>query len=205
MNWSREGCTIWRPRSPDSQDFRMEEAAFRNGKPRLAATVIRRSAYGVCRVSDFLPAFWRLLVENPRQLGYKPGIGIALTVLHCAPPPSFARMERLPLRVNPRLAQILGIDAAELQVCELGGAPSLRCEWQKPSAADQSIVLRIHARTGVPLAETSIRVAQGDRAFETDELAFLAMEGYAHLKSTDRREVENRVWSRRAYATASVS
>jgi hypothetical protein len=68
-----------------------------------------------------------------------------------------------------------------------------------------SIVVRVHARTGVPLAVSSVRLTRGDRAFETPPVTMLAMEGYAHLKPADRRLVEDRVWSRRAYATASAA
>ncbi len=115
-------------------------------------------------------------------------------------------MELLPFRVESRLARALGIREGDLSVVlgEAGKLPSLRCELQRPVAANVSLVLRVHARSGIPLAFSSVDVSQGDRAFETRGLTLLAMEGYSHLAAADRQLVEGRVWSRRAYATAST-
>ena len=116
-------------------------------------------------------------------------------------------MELLPFRVESRLASVLGIKEGDLSVVlgEPGNLPGLRCELQRPVAANVSIVLRVHARTGIPLAYSSVDISRGDHTFETRDLTLFAMEGYSHLAPADRQIVESRVWSRRAYATASTA
>jgi hypothetical protein len=115
-------------------------------------------------------------------------------------------MERLPFRVESRLAGILGLEEGHLQLLDShGSAPALRCQWERPASDDASFVLRVHAGSGVPLASSPVKVARGESAFEARELAFVAMEGYSHLNPIERRQVEDRVWSRRAYATASAA
>lgn len=115
-------------------------------------------------------------------------------------------MERLPVRVEGRLARLLGMQAGDLSVVhgEPEDLPGLRCVLERPVAASVSIVLRVHTRTGIPLTHSSIEMSAGSRAFETQALTLLAMEGYSHLSRADRQIVEGRVWSRRAYATASI-
>ena len=114
-------------------------------------------------------------------------------------------MERLPLRVEGRLASVLGVKQGDICLVqgEVGELPALRCELPRPVTADTSIVLRVHASTGVPLATSTVTLSQGDRGFETKRMTLLAMEGYSHLARAERQLVEGRVWSRRAYATAS--
>jgi hypothetical protein len=116
-------------------------------------------------------------------------------------------VERLPFRVEGRLARVLGMQAGDLAVVQGGpdDLPSLRCVLPRPVTGKVSIVLRVHARTGIPLAYSSIEVSPGARGFETRALTLLAMEGYSHLAPADRQIVECRVWSRRAYATASIA
>ena len=115
-------------------------------------------------------------------------------------------MELLPFRVESRLARVLGIEDGDLSVVagEPGNLPRLRCALRRPATADVSIVLRVHARTGIPLGYSSVDVSRGDEGFETQGVTLLAMEGYSHLALADRQIVEERVWSRRAYATAST-
>jgi hypothetical protein len=115
-------------------------------------------------------------------------------------------MEPLPLRVDGRLARLLGIQGGELSVVQgaPGDLPNLRCVLRRPVTTGISLVLRIHARSGIPLAYSSVDVSRGDHAFETRGLTLFAMEGYSHLAPAERQIVEGRVWSRRAYATAST-
>jgi len=114
-------------------------------------------------------------------------------------------MEQMPFRVEGALARVLGMPAEGLFVVlgEPGELPSLRCVLQRPVTTDVSMVLRVHARTGIPLASLSVDMSRGDQVFETRGLTLLAMEGYSHLAAADRQAVESRVWSRRAYVTAS--
>ncbi len=116
-------------------------------------------------------------------------------------------LERLPLRVEGRLARLLVMEQRELSVLQ-GGAgelPDLRGVLAHSAPDAVSLVLRVHARNGIPLAQATVDVARGEQAFMTQGLTLFAMEGYSHLPDADRRMVEGRVWSRRAYATASVA
>jgi hypothetical protein len=115
-------------------------------------------------------------------------------------------MELLPLRVEKGLERVLGIQQSDLAVVAgPENLPRLRGELPRPIVADVSIVFRVHARTGVPLAYSRVNLSRGDRAFETPSMTLMAMEGYAHLAPAERLLVEGRVWSRRAYATASAA
>lgn len=115
-------------------------------------------------------------------------------------------IELLPFRVENRLATLLGTREADLTVVQEAAAvlPKLRCVLRQPAASDVSILLRVHTRSGIPLAVSSIDVSRGGQVFETPGVTLLAMEGYAHLAPAARHSVEARIWSRRAYATASA-
>jgi len=114
-----------------------------------------------------------------------------------------ARGPRLPLRVEGRLAELLGADGVDLLLVDRDDElPALRGAFGRAVPGDVCILLRVHARSGIPLAHARVTVARGEHAFETRDLTVYAMEGYAHLKAVERRAVEARVWSRRAYATA---
>jgi len=114
--------------------------------------------------------------------------------------------ERLPLRVEGRLASLLGMKAGDLQVCpgDPDELPTLRLALPRPVTVKVSLVVRVHSRSGIPLASAAIEMNPGDQAFETPRLTVLAMEGYAHLSRAERQLVERRVWSRRAFATGSA-
>jgi hypothetical protein len=116
-----------------------------------------------------------------------------------------ATTERLPWRVEGRLARALG-GAADLEICPPapGALPSVRCVLPRAVERKVSLTLRVHSRAGIPLAHASVEVQPGDSGFQTS-LALLAMEGYTHLSQRAREAVERRVWSRRAYATASAA
>src|SRR5262245_34080324 len=113
--------------------------------------------------------------------------------------------ERLPLRVEGRLARTLAVPN-HLEVCADTKAtlPKVRGVRTVPARTKVSLVLRIHSASGIPLAHASVDLQPGDRSFETP-VAALAMEGYRHLSPAARRGVESRVWSRRAFASASAS
>ena len=115
-------------------------------------------------------------------------------------------LDRLPLRIEGPLARILGAAAGEVTVLPRGAGtcPALRGELARSAPEHLSLVLRVHAPNGVPLAAIAADVAAGARTFETEAVRMLAMEGYSHLAETERRAVEDRVWSRRAYATVGV-
>ncbi len=112
--------------------------------------------------------------------------------------------EQLPWRVERRLVD-LGMPA-HLEVCPQpsGNLPNVRCVLPKPATGPLSLVLRVHSRAGIPLAQAFIDLKPGDRSFETP-LALMSMEGYRHLSQRARQDVERRVWSRRAFATGSVT
>ena len=116
-----------------------------------------------------------------------------------------ADFERLPWRVDGRLASVLG-DSADLRVCAYGpdALPGVRCVLPRPATTNVSLLVRVHSRAGIPLACATVGVNAGDCGFETP-MTLLAMEGYTHLSPRARRDVERRVWSRRAFATGSLS
>jgi len=117
------------------------------------------------------------------------------------------QIERLPFRVDSRAAQALGIGTGNLEVRPQGPGrlPALRCVLPRPATERVSLVLRVHSRMGIPFATASIEVQPGDQAFEALALTVLAMEGYSHLGRAERAEIERRVWSRRAFATGSMT
>jgi hypothetical protein len=114
-----------------------------------------------------------------------------------------ATTERLQWRVEGRLARVLG-GPADLEICPHapGARPTVRCTLPKAVERKVSFTVRVHSRAGIPLAHASVDVQPGDSGFQTP-LTLLAMEGYTHLGQRARDAVERRVWSRRAYATAS--
>jgi hypothetical protein len=116
-------------------------------------------------------------------------------------------MTQLPFRVESRLASLLGGQTGDIAIVqnEPGPLPRLRCQLAGPAAADVTLLVRVHTTSGIPVAYSRVDVARGARAFETENLTLFAMEGYSHLAPADRQNVEARVWSRRAYATASAS
>jgi hypothetical protein len=117
--------------------------------------------------------------------------------------PGADTLEQLPFRVDGPLASALGISAGHLEVRPRGSQdlPALRCVLPRPVRGPLSLVVRVHSKAGIPLAAAPVAIADGDSGFETTSLAMLAMEGYAHLDARERSAVEQRVWSRRAFAT----
>lgn len=112
-------------------------------------------------------------------------------------------MDLLPFQIEPGIRRVLGTDVPVLSVLAgpAGASPRLRGQLPRPASGPAFFVIRVHTRTGIPVATVPVHVSRGDRAFETDGLTFLAMEGYAHLSRADSIAVKDRVWSRRAYAT----
>jgi hypothetical protein len=115
-------------------------------------------------------------------------------------------MERLPLRLDERLARRLGCTTADLhvQADAAGSRPSIRCILPRPAREAASFVLRVHSRAGIPLAMAPVSMNFGEQEAAAGQLTILAMEGYAHLAEPERLAVEQRVWSRRAFAVASA-
>jgi hypothetical protein len=112
-------------------------------------------------------------------------------------------IERLPWRVERSLARLLELPDY-VEVSRTPERSSLRCVLARPSTVTISLVLRVHSQSGIPLASASVAVRPGDSSFEAP-VALIAMEGYTHLSPRARHEVENRVWSRSAYAVASAA
>jgi hypothetical protein len=115
-------------------------------------------------------------------------------------------LERLPLRLQGRLARVLGMDdgAVDVYFRAEDRRPLLRCVLPRPVSEKVSMIVRVHSAAGIPLASAPIELKVGDQAFEIEHVITLAMEGYAHLTPAERQIVERRVWSRRAYATGST-
>jgi hypothetical protein len=112
-------------------------------------------------------------------------------------------VERLPLRIDDRLRHAIDGDLHEIAVISgddecrrLTGTFSVRL------ARDLAFVVRVHSRAGIPLAVATVAADKGSEVFETSDLTFLGMEGYRHLSRAEARVVEGRVWTRRAFATA---
>ena len=113
--------------------------------------------------------------------------------------------EKLPLKADGAVARLIGrASEVHVQAGTAGELPKLRVVLPRPASARQSLMLRVHSRMGVPLAWAAADVQPGDQAVETATLTVLAMEGYSHLGRAEREAVEGRVWSRRAFATASL-
>jgi hypothetical protein len=110
------------------------------------------------------------------------------------------------LRMEPQLARVFGPEAPVISVAqpEPVGPPVLTGVLARPAAADSTVLLRVHAGNGIPLASASVHITRGARSFETRDWVFLAMEGYSHLSPAARQSVERRVWSRRAFVTGSI-
>jgi hypothetical protein len=116
-----------------------------------------------------------------------------------------ATSDRLAWRVERALARVIG-SPTDLELAENGDAALPLVRGFLPQAATRPITLtvKILSNAGIPLARAAVRLEAGDRAFETP-VTLLSMEGYAHLSDRARKDVERRVWSRRAYATGSVA
>jgi hypothetical protein len=115
-------------------------------------------------------------------------------------------METLPWRAEPTLAKRLNATGGQLKFrfAKPGDLPTLLCALPRPASERVSVVFRVHSRAGIPLAVAEAVVAPGEHAFETTQVALLAMEGYSHVGHAERRRIETRVWSRRSFATASA-
>ena len=116
-----------------------------------------------------------------------------------------AAMERLPWRDDSLVVHTLGV-LGDIEICPAvtGVLPLVRGTLSMPLAERASFTVRVHSRSGIPLAFASVRINPGDSIFEAP-LTLLAMEGYSHLSARARQEVELRVWSRRAYVTGSAA
>jgi hypothetical protein len=116
-----------------------------------------------------------------------------------------AASERLPWRDDLRVVQTLGV-LSDVEICPAmtGVLPLVRGTLSRPLPEGASFTVRVHSRSGIPLAFASVRINPGDSIFEAP-LTLLAMEGYSHLSPRARQEVERRVWSRRAYVTGSAT
>ena len=118
---------------------------------------------------------------------------------------SMVDIERLPWRGDRRVMRSLGVMGdLEVNPSPAGTIPHVRGAFATPLMTKASLVVRVHSRAGIPLAFASVDLKPGAREFEA-ALTLFAMEGYAHLGKRARREVERRVWSRRAYATGSAA
>jgi len=113
-----------------------------------------------------------------------------------------SQSERLPWRIERHLT----LDVpSHLEVSSgQDTLPRLRCSLTSPASKNVSFVVRIHSRSGIPLAQASVDLRPGDCSFDTP-IALIAMEGYGHLSRRARHDVESRVWSRRAYAIGSAA
>jgi hypothetical protein len=112
----------------------------------------------------------------------------------------------LPFRLAPQLARVFGTEAPVISIAQSDpeAPPRLTGVLTRPAAADGTVVLRVHAGNGIPLASASVQIARGALSFETRDWVFIAMEGYSHLSPAARQSVERRVWSRRAFVTGSM-
>jgi len=115
-------------------------------------------------------------------------------------------MRVFPLRLASSAAQWAGsarLVEFDVQACLETAA--LRGKLPAPANTEASLLITAHASNGVPLARTSVTVAAGAAEFSADHWTFVGMEGYAHLPETERWAVEQRVWSRRAFFSGSIS
>jgi hypothetical protein len=115
-------------------------------------------------------------------------------------------MQTLPWRAEPSLAKRLNATGGELgfRYKQAGDLPTLFCALPRPASERVALVFRVHSRAGIPLAVAEAEVSPGESAFESSQVALLAMEGYSHVGQAERHRIETRVWSRRSFATASV-
>ena len=109
----------------------------------------------------------------------------------------------IPVRLEQGLQRMLAgqYDSGSLQAAPDGATPAFRYELKRPAGAALSLMVCVRSNAGIPLASAVVDLRPGDDAVVVPTLPLLAMEGYAHLKPEDRRAVESRVWSRRAFVT----
>jgi hypothetical protein len=114
-------------------------------------------------------------------------------------------VERLPWRDRCDFVRTLGV-LGDLEIHSQTDRllPDVRCTLASPMTKNAAVTIRVHSRAGIPLAYASVDIHAGDTVLHAPIL-LLAMEGYAHLGDRARAEVERRVWSRRAYATGSLT
>lgn len=110
----------------------------------------------------------------------------------------------LPLRMAPRLARVLRMGTPAVSIVQPDWPPTLTGVLLEPVGSKLSFVLKVHAQNGIPLAYAPIEMAPGDHSFAAQALQFMGMEGYAHLAQSDRKPIEDRIWSRRAFATGTL-
>ena len=115
-------------------------------------------------------------------------------------------MELLPLRMTAQLAEACRELSPTVAVSQPDPAlaPVVTGVLPRPIEKDTSLVFRVHAQNGIPLASARVPMTRGTVAFDSGPLVFLGMEGYAHLPPADRRAIENRIWLRRAFVTVSL-
>lgn len=112
-------------------------------------------------------------------------------------------MDRLALRLCGQVSPFFAGTAPELVVVprEKNRPPRLRGVLWQPASRLICCDLRVHSGNGIPLAFAAAQIAPGEQTFESLDLTFLGLEGYAHVSDLERRDIEDRMWARRAFAT----
>ena len=86
-----------------------------------------------------------------------------------------------------------------------GGLPWLHGELGAATTRPLLLVLRIHNRAGIPIAEGQGVLGSGQREFTISDLRPLGIEAYSHYKEEQRAQIGQRIWSRSAYASLTLS
>ena len=82
-----------------------------------------------------------------------------------------------------------------------GGLPWLSGELGQAAPACLKLILRVHNRAGIPIAEAHSQIEPGQQQITFTDLHALGIEAYAHKTEAERAEIAQRIWSRRAYGT----
>lgn len=103
--------------------------------------------------------------------------------------------------------KVQGIELARppgLQPLDMPGdslLPALRGELSRPAPRRMTITLQIHNRAGIPIIIGQETIAAGQTEIVFRHLQPLGIEAYNHASATQRQQVAQRIWSRRAYGT----
>lgn len=85
------------------------------------------------------------------------------------------------------------------------GLPILRGELLATAPAALVIVLQICNGAGIPIIEGRACVPAGERALLFVDLRPIGIDAYAHKPATERAQIAERIWTRRAFGTLQVA
>jgi hypothetical protein len=110
----------------------------------------------------------------------------------------------LPVRGTPPAASLPDKLSAGPEHAE-NGLPWLHGELRAPTQEPQMLTVRVHNNAGIPVIVGHALLEAGAQHITIRDLLPLGIEAYAHYSAEQRLHIAQRVWSRVAYATLSLS